>query len=646
MRTLIAKSAAAFVLGLFLITNPFSGVSAEGDPWNEPHTEASYAAGCSTGQGLEMSDCKLEYVTSDGAMFSWKTQWPSDTGYEVSGTPLRTDALTKLDKMGGQLAREHRVALQHVTIDDEHTYTVKANGSAPNAHGGTSNALTLRPRPSGAFAPSAELPANLPTRLSGTVTIPVEVAGDYRDVALFYALEGNNGSLATSYRVAVTKSGNQQGSVALAWDTTVVANGRYTVLAAAQNEQGYSLGWSVKKGVTVDNPATTCSANSPCNITVTNAADPLGGGFAPGAALTIYGERLSTTTQSASGGSVLPQELGNTRVWFDIDGVRTAGYLYFVSSYMINVQLPLDSMQSNVSFGTNRASIEAKVTVSTSQGTSESRSITIRPFAPALFTSSGTQGPVPAMLHASDSDPTKVVPVTDAPEAQRAHAGEVVMLYGTGMGLSTVTLPPRPYSFAGRSAVGKPFFELLRSDNDPMVKLFIGSRELTSNQVRFGFKSPFTVGIDQINFVVPADLKDGTYDIRICFATACSKVAKLPVTEKPARYANTVKTNSYVNGLSVDHAFAPAGGSVETADEDVVMDEPTAYPTFEPTPIPTEDCSYGWSDCYPPVDTMTSPDPFDPVTEEPAWAPVGDPWPTPEERLTPGSQGWDVSWNW
>ncbi len=380
--------------------------------------------------------------------------------------------------------------------------------------------MMLRPRPSGAFAPSAELPNTLPARINGTVTIPVEVGGDYRDVSLFYALEGNNGSPVTSYRIAATKSGNQQGSVALAWDTTTAANGRYTIMAAAQNEQGYSLGWSVRKGVTIDNSSTTCSGNGPCNIAVTNAADPQRGGFAPGAALTIYGERLSTITQSASGGSVLPQNLGDTKVWFDIDGVRTAGYLYFVSPYMINVQLPLDSMQNNVSFGTSRTSIEAKVTVATSQGTSESRGITIRPFAPALFTSSGVQGPIPAVLHASDSDPTKVVPVTDAPEIQRAHAGEVVMLFGTGMGLSTVTLPPRPYSFAGRPAVGKPFFELLRSDNDPMVKLFIGSRELASNQVRFGFKSPFAVGIDQVNFVVPVDMKNGTYDIRICFGTA------------------------------------------------------------------------------------------------------------------------------
>ncbi len=111
MRKLIAKSAATLILGLFLITNPFSGVSAEGDSWDQASTEASYGAGCSTGQGLEMSNCKLEYVTSDGAMLSWKTQWPSDTGYDVSGTPLRTDALTKLDKVGGQLTREHRVAL-------------------------------------------------------------------------------------------------------------------------------------------------------------------------------------------------------------------------------------------------------------------------------------------------------------------------------------------------------------------------------------------------------------------------------------------------------------------------------------------------------------------------------------------------------
>ncbi len=107
-----------------------------------------------------------------------------------------------------------------------------------------------------------------------------------------------------------------------------------------------------------------------------------------------------------------------------------------------------------------------------------------------------------------------------------------------------------------------------------------------------------------------------------------------------------MKINSYVQGLSVDHAFAPAGGNVETADEEIVISEPTPYPSFEPTPISTEDCAYSWSDCFPPIKTITPPIPSDPVMEEPTWAPVDDAWSTPEDEPTPGSSEWDAGWNW
>lgn len=665
MNKLLIKSGATLTLGILLATNPFSSALAEegGEGWYQYQDdisspsrgesqattqEVSAGAPCSTGQGLEMSDCKLEYVTSNGAVLSWKTQWTSDTGYEVAGTPLRTDALTKLDKEGGQLTREHRVLIESNAIDPDRSYTVTTQGTAPNGHNGRSDALTLRPRPSGAFAPSAELPANLPTTMSGTVNVAVEVTGEYRDVSLFYALEGSNGTPVTSYRVAMTRAGNQQGSVSLTWDTTTVANGRYILMAAAQNNQGYSLGWSVRSGITVNNPLSTCTGNGPCNIAVTNAADPQNGGFAPGALLTIYGERLATTTLYAPQGPILPQELGGTRVWFDIDGVRTAGYLYFVSPFMVQVQLPLDSMQRNVSFGAARTSIEAQVRLASTHGVSKAQGITIRPFAPALFQSAGVQGPIPAMLHVSDSDPTRVVPVADAPEAQRAHAGEVVMLFGTGMGLSTVTVPPRPYSFAGMPAVGKPFFELLRSNNDSTAKLFIGSRELDSNFVRFGFKSPFMAGVDQINFVVPSDLPDGTYDIRMCFGTACSNVGKLPVTRTPARYSGAVRINSYVQGPSIDHAFIPTDGSIETPDEEGLTSSPSPYPTYEPTPSPTPigDCSYGQNDCFPFPDPVAHPVPSDRMGIEPAWISVPSSEATFEQDTPSDSSGWDDAWSW
>jgi uncharacterized protein (TIGR03437 family) len=132
---------------------------------------------------------------------------------------------------------------------------------------------------------------------------------------------------------------------------------------------------------------------------------------APGGLLTIFGTNMVKTATDLSGwaGRILPFSLNGTSVTI---GGKRAPILY-VSGGQMNVQVPVDA-------GTGPQA----VVVTSVVGASASFNVNVAAVAPAIFF-----GPVPAVLKNSDFS---LVSATNP-----ARAGDIVVVYATGLGATT-----------------------------------------------------------------------------------------------------------------------------------------------------------------------------------------------------------------
>lgn len=162
------------------------------------------------------------------------------------------------------------------------------------------------------------------------------------------------------------------------------------------------------------------TSDAPSVSAVVNAATWQPGGVAPGEMVIVGGANLGpdALTQSSATDGRLPTALGSTTVYFD----EEAAPVLWASKNQVAVLVPWSV--------TGRAATFVSVF---SRGTrSAPISIPVQAASPGLFTSSGTgQGQAAALNE--DNSPNS--------PANAAERGSILVLYGTGEGLATPTLP-------------------------------------------------------------------------------------------------------------------------------------------------------------------------------------------------------------
>jgi len=197
--------------------------------------------------------------------------------------------------------------------------------------------------------------------------------------------------------------------------------------------------------------------------------------LAPGQLISIFGTGLTLGSPVSAGSIPLPTQLGSTQVRL---GAQDLPLLY-VSPLQINAQLSFEAAES----GTNT------LTVLVNGLASAAEPVALAAVRPALFTVSGTGSGAAAALHAD---------FTSVNQDRPAAPGEIVLLFGTGLGL---TLPK-----IRTGEVGK---------GEPVVAPVSVTMDGRDARVLFAGLAPRFVGLYQINAVVPAIATTGAVEVLV-----------------------------------------------------------------------------------------------------------------------------------
>lgn len=217
---------------------------------------------------------------------------------------------------------------------------------------------------------------------------------------------------------------------------------------------------------------------------------------APGSIVSIFGEGVSEFTGQAAT-LPLPVALKHVSVSFDFpeDGVSVPGRFFYASPFQLNVQVPWELAGRN--FCLMKVRIEDSV--------SEVFQLQLADAAPGTFeyVAGGTR-----YVIATHVDGALVT--TQNP----AHAGETLILYGTGFG--QVDQPQT----TGVAATGP----VARTLQTPQIT--VGGRDAA---VIFSGLTPGFVGLYQANITLPADLPAGDHPLRMSAGGQGSNEPLLPV---------------------------------------------------------------------------------------------------------------------
>ncbi len=312
---------------------------------------------------------------------------------------------------------------------------------------------------------------------------------------------------ATSVRPVITSltpstanagSGNLQVTIKgsnFAAGSQVFWNGQPRTVPSASNTQmivtvnASDLADVGKFSIVVMNPGSGGGASLPSNFIVgpgpiivdgsfANSAFPVSAPVSPGSIVTLYGSNLGPSLIVAESGA-LPFTLGDTTVV--VGGIPVP--LYFVSPGQLSFQMPWTA-SSNGNF---------QLTVGQHGQVSTGISVRTTPFAPGLFATNqaGTgQGAIRINGVVSIA-----APVGAFPDSRPAKRGEIIQLYGTGLG----TVANRPSTgFPASTTV------LSRTLTDPTATL--GGNPAP---VQFSGLAPGSVGLYQVNVTIPADAVTG-----------------------------------------------------------------------------------------------------------------------------------------
>jgi uncharacterized protein (TIGR03437 family) len=228
---------------------------------------------------------------------------------------------------------------------------------------------------------------------------------------------------------------------------------------------------------------------TPTITSVVNGASFAAGALSPGAAITIIGTNLSTTT--AQYASTPPTTLGGTTV--SINGQSIP--LFYVSPTQINGQLPFEIPAG-----------PATVTVTTNGVPSSASSIAVAAAGPGIF--------LVGVNRAAVTNPDYSVNASGNPAAP----GDSVTIYFTGVG---------PLDNAVATGAPAPLDGPLSRATMP-VSVTIGGRSAT---VLYVGLTPGYIGLAQANVVVPS-LPDGDYPVVINIGGKLSNSALMTVAAK------------------------------------------------------------------------------------------------------------------
>jgi uncharacterized protein (TIGR03437 family) len=228
---------------------------------------------------------------------------------------------------------------------------------------------------------------------------------------------------------------------------------------------------------------------------VTNGAS-FQSGLTAGALITIFGVNLSNNVHGIAAFNTvpLPTTLANTSVVIGGMAIPLFDVININGTEQISAQAPFElAGQQSVS-----------IVIDNGRALSIPVQVTVAPAQPGIFLPDGVDG---AFLHGADNSLVNA--------AKPASAGEVVVLYLTGLG---AVIPPSTTGAVASSTV------LSNTIIQPTVT--VGSAAAT---VAFSGLAPALVGLYQINFTVPPSTPSGSIAVIVTANGVASNTAKLPV---------------------------------------------------------------------------------------------------------------------
>ena len=198
----------------------------------------------------------------------------------------------------------------------------------------------------------------------------------------------------------------------------------------------------------------------------------------PGSLGAIFGTNLASTQASAS--PPLPLTLGGASV--TINGIPAP--LYFVSPGQINLQVP-SSIGNLECFEV----VSATIVVTTAAGAGAPVTIPLSAASPGLFTADGSGCGQAAALNVRPDGTVSI----NSP-SNSAAPGDYISIFGTGFGLVSVA-PPDGTPASGASPLAR--------------AAGISVDYNISTTLLYAGLAPGLVGIDQLNFQVPASARNG-----------------------------------------------------------------------------------------------------------------------------------------
>jgi len=205
---------------------------------------------------------------------------------------------------------------------------------------------------------------------------------------------------------------------------------------------------------------------------IVNASNFTAGPFAPNSVISIFGTGLARSTQALAASDIkagtLPLELNFVRVYVQDQPAP----ILFVSDGQINFVMPSVQVSGPV-----------RVRVVVEGTTGPEISITLSDAAPALF-------PLPGSYIIATSADNKLL-TADNP----AHANDFIVIYCTGLGQTTPTLPLGAIPTAAAVMTSL-----------PQLNVALNAVTLEPVRIKYAGLTPGSAGLYQINLVVP----DGT----------------------------------------------------------------------------------------------------------------------------------------
>ncbi len=210
----------------------------------------------------------------------------------------------------------------------------------------------------------------------------------------------------------------------------------------------------------------------------------------PGSLFSIYGLNLSGDIAASATGFPLPNTLAGLTLL--VNGIPTP--LVAVSPWQVNAQLPSDLFPGPAAFQLRFADGFAPTPVAAD----------VKSVSPAIFllppaSLPPAPGPAPGVVVSVISPPLAAAfhaqSGIPADQAHPAVAGEILEIYGTGLGQTDIFVP------AGQPAPGS-----------PPARTFVTPQVLIGNtpaRVVFSGLTPGLAGVYQVNAVVPAGLRPG-----------------------------------------------------------------------------------------------------------------------------------------